>query len=388
MNVLLLTVHRTLNYGSVLQTFACKKIFTKLGYDMVVADYSRPTDYSRSSVSNIYRYYILRKNIKNAISIPQKAQCLITSIASFPFTKRFWNNCNTFLDTHVSLSKEISTSDELAKLSDSYSIICSGSDQIWNSDYNNGTDEVFLLSFTPDTCCRISLASSIGKEDLNEKDMALFKSFLPRFKAVSVREKRAKELLEGIGIEAKQVLDPTLWIDYAEWSKEASERKVKEPYLLFYKLKADAFIDRVAEVIASKHGLKIVKVCFSNVGQSHGQNVENIVLPKIEEFISLFMYADYIVTNSFHGTCFSINFNKPFISVARERFNSRIESILEMLDLKDRIVFSESELQGLAHNNTIIDYNHVNEILENERNNAYRWLKHALIDEQLEKTSE
>ena len=378
MNVLLFTVHRTLNYGSVLQTFACKEIFSRLGIDMIVADYTRPTDYSIESVSSVYKYFLLRKRIRGAYSPAALLKCLVTSIASYPFTKKFWENCNSYLTSHVELTKPLISRRDLETEANKYDFLCSGSDQIWNSDYNYGTDDIFMLSFAPDQITKFSLASSIGKDTLSGQDTGRMKKYLTSYKGISVREKKAKDLLNTIDIKAEQVLDPTLWLDKKFWDIQVADRIVKEPYILLYKLKADDAIDSIAQTIAEKFGKKIVRVCFSNIASRENGNSENIILPQVNEFLSLIKHADFVVTKSFHGTCFSINFNKPFISVARERFNSRIESILELLSIEDRLCYSAADLN--LHDLDAIDFDSINRVLIGQRERCFSWLTKVITE--------
>lgn len=372
MKVLLFTVHRTLNYGSVLQTYASKMIFHRVGINMTVADYVRPTDYNSESVSSLCNYTKKRLRIRKTDSPIAWLRCIVASVVSYPYTKKFWNNCNSFLSKNVDLTESVTDMESLRSLASQYDMICSGSDQIWNSDYNGGTDEVYLLAFAPEKSVRFSFASSIGKDDLSSDDKIRFVKNLAMYKGISVRERRAKELLNQINVKAKQVLDPTLWLDKEFWKKQAASRIVQEPYILLYKLKADNTIDIIAEKVSDCIGIKIVRVCFSSVNIKRSGRNEYIMLPKVEEFLSLIQYAEFVVTNSYHGTCFSINYNKQFITVARERFNSRIESILDLLELRNRLFYTAESFNFESCNK--IDYEMVNNKLQLQREEDYRWL--------------
>lgn len=378
MKVLMFTVHRTLNYGTVLQTYACNRIFKKLGCDLTIADYARPKDYSQESVHSIFGYIRLRKRIKSPNSLRLYLKLILTSLYSYKFTKKFWNNCNAFLQEHIKLSVPLYSESDIFELSSSFDILCAGSDQIWNSDYNGGTDKIYLLGFDDTSKKKISLSSSIGKDNLNSTDCEMFSRYLNEFNAISVRENKAKELLAGIGIHSAQLIDPTLWLSANEWDEEVGSPIISEPYLLLYKLKADNLIDSVAEGIAAEMGIKIVRVCFSKLHRKNNMT-KDVILPKVSEFLSLIKNAKFVVTNSFHGTCFCINFNKPFYSVARGKYNSRIESILKVVGLENRFVLDSDSLSAIDSMDTI-DFESVNNILSQRRNEGYSWLRSAISE--------
>ena len=116
MKVLMFTVHRTLNYGTVLQTYACNRIFKKLGCDLTIADYARPKDYSQESVHSIFGYIRLRKRIKSPNSLRLYLKLILTSLYSYKFTKKFWNNCNAFLQEHIKLSVPLYSESDIFEL--------------------------------------------------------------------------------------------------------------------------------------------------------------------------------------------------------------------------------------------------------------------------------
>ena len=376
MKALLFTVHRTLNYGSVLQTYACSRIFSRMGWEMTVADFTRPTDYNMNAIRSLMHYICFRDRLKEPRGFSAKLKGLAASCVTYPLTKRFWQNCESFLREHVNLSAPIENMAELTELAKEYDLLCSGSDQIWNTEYNKGTDQVYLLGFSPAETKRIALSSSIGMDSLSETDQALFREYLPSFHAISVREEQAVTLLQEIGIQATHLLDPTLWITGDEWRTEAAQPPESEPYVLLYKLKADNRIDQIAQSVAQKLGIRVVRVCFSSRMGVKNASEQDVLLPALPEFLSLIANARFVVTNSFHGTCFSLNFNRDFISVPREHYNSRIQSVLNTTSLQERFVYSVDELDNTKLQP--INYECVNAILNERRQQAFEWLKSAL----------
>jgi exopolysaccharide biosynthesis predicted pyruvyltransferase EpsI len=170
------------------------------------------------------------------------------------------------------------------------------------------------------------------------------------------------------------LIDPTLQIEREHWLGLAAKRLVKEKYLLLMLLyNEDNGATEYAQNIARQRGLKVVKLSWEYKKPSGVDILMTHRSP--QEFLSLFQHAEFIVTNSFHGLTFSINLNKQFIVVPRNEFNTRIESLLRLVHLEDRMI---SEVSQLPEANKSIKYDTVNSILDNERQKAKLFLKEAL----------
>lgn len=379
--IALITVHRTLNYGTLLQTYACNSVFRKENAKMLLIDYYRNKDLQEKDLSGIYEYYKYRKSQGCIKGIKSSSICLLKTILSYTDTRQFWKHCCAFLNETVEMTRSYYSVDELMADPPDADVFCSGSDQIWNSDYNGKIDEAYLLSFVPCGKNKISLASSIGKDCIDNDEKKVMKTFISQYSSVSVRENQAAEILNEIGISAMSIVDPTLLIDSKKWDEIADIRMIKTPYLLIYKLKGDNTLDEVAYRIAREKGLKIVRITFSKLVRKKGETT--VCLPSVPGFLSLIQNAEYIVTNSFHGVCFSINFGRQFTAVSREKYNSRINNILKCLGLSDRL-YTGLDNRSADGN---IDYREVMKKLSNEREKAYQWIRQSIntdIDERNE----
>lgn len=356
-----------------LQTYACKTLFQELNCDFSLIDYYRDHDYREDSLKSLPSYYSFRCKNGDYKGLKGKAIGLAKCAVSYRNVKRFHEICSSFLRKNVGLTQAYYDQNALLQNPPKSDLYVAGSDQIWNTDYNRGVNPAFFLGFAAPNAKKIALASSIGKSSFEEKEREQIKGFLSDFKAISVREDSAQSLLSSIGIPSESIIDPTLMLNAAEWDKLCAERMVEKPYLLIYKLKGDSRLDEIAYKIAAEKKLQVVRISFGRQSGSHGEKV--IVLPQIGEFLSLIKHADYVVTNSFHGTCFSINYQRRFLVVTRNNYNTRVENILAKLGLKDRLYRDSMDVSECCAE---IDYAEAAGKLEQERTKAKNWLRGAI----------
>ena len=354
-----ITVHVGANFGSVLQTIATANVINSLGVEPLLIDYipDRVT-YGR-------RFKRMSKG-----PVP-----FIKGLVFFPNFIKNTHIYSSFLKKHCPMSTPIYDKDDFAIKCPEADFYITGSDQVWNSKHNEGFNERYYFAQTPDNATRISFASSIGETELSEEHTVRIKTLLGRYKAISVREDSAKKLIEEMGLNATHLLDPTFMLNKEEWQAYMGKRMVKEDYLLIYTpyntLDKKAIFDAAYE-IAQEKGLKVVT--FSWDWRKDRMADETITYANPGDFLSLMYYASYVVTNSFHGTAFSINLNKQFSVFMPSAFSTRISSIIELCCLGERMVLDKFDL---AKANKTIDYTTVNGILDKERNKSIEFLKKA-----------
>ncbi len=223
--------------------------------------------------------------------------------------------------TRLNLTKRYVTADDLQRDPPEADLYVTGSDQTWNSQYNEGIDRGFFLDFLPDTARRIAFVSSFGKTELDKGEIEETKRLLRRYEKISVREDSAVKIMTDMGLEAPtHLMDPTLMLDKEEWLKIASPRLVKEPYLILMLLyNEDNHATEYARKIADEKGLKLVKISWE---MKKPPLVDQLFTHRSPaDFLSLFYYADFVVTNSFHGLAFLLNLEKQFIMVPRKAQN-------------------------------------------------------------------
>lgn len=361
MKISVITLHAVRNYGSALQTYATQRIFENLGFETQIIDYRRKA-LKLDTLSHILSNNEF--NIKTKIKL-----CLI-----LPSTKKINSVFELFLREKLKLTDKIYSEDkDFEHLMIDSDIYCTGSDQVWNSGWHNGIPYPFFLSFVPNSKRMISFSASFGKDELDEWEKEPIKQLLERYDYISVREESGKEILNDLGFEKSvHVLDPTLTINSEEWYKLADKNQLKEKYILVYQLNNNKKFDMYAKELAKEKGIKLIRLC-TRYDQKR-KTGKGIVIPKIEKFLSLFRDAEYVITDSFHATAFSLIFHKKFLCIYPGMYNTRLESILNLLSLNSRHLTDFSKFDVI---DASIDYDKVDAILEESRKITINFLKEA-----------
>lgn len=255
-----------------------------------------------------------------------------------------------------------------------YSHILLGSDQIWNPRITKYDATYFApASLRKNNVKVISYAASMGIDHPSANEISFIKENIDYVDNISVREESAKRLLETISNkEISVTLDPTLLLTKDFWKKFKSDNG-SEKYLLLYQMSSDKNTLKIAELISKKLGLKLIEVLAFPLGRNNLNFHKKITNAGPEDFVSLFANAEYVVTSSFHGTAFSLIFNKQFVTVAHPTAGSRMRDLLAKLDLSDRIAACVNDIPVGD-----IDYEKVNAKLEIERQKSIAFLENAL----------
>ncbi len=356
--VSIITIHVGFNFGSILQTIASTKVFRDLGCDPIVVNYipRRVTylQYFKDSFCSLFVF------LRRMLALPNVV-----------INKHIYQG---YLKKYARVSKPIYSSEDFKKSCPAADIYVTGSDQVWNTSHNEGLDSHYFYDGI--NGYKISYASSIGKETLNDEEKFFFRSELASYYHISVREASAVRLMREIGIEAVQLIDPTFMLDKNEWCQYMGKRKIRDPYLLVYlpyNIVDESLIYNDARRIAAKRKLKIVTFTWSIVINRQADITVKYASPG--DFLSLIYYADVVLTNSFHGTAFSINLNKEFWTYSPSAFATRIKSILSLCHLSNRFVENR---QHIDLDTEKIDYTQTNMILVSERQRAISFLKDSI----------
>ena len=363
MKVALITLHRVYNYGSVLQAYASQYMLEKNGCECTIIDYITPQrTFKRLLLKDSNRF----GKIKRMLYFPLKSFSLLIKRYTF----------NKFINKYLHLTKKrFVTFDDLLKInSNDYDAFIVGSDQVWNTKYNEGIDKGFFLQFVNNSKKKLALSSSFGIEKFDNDDGTIIKNYLKDFYAISVREKQSLNLLNSIKIKGECLIDPTLMVTKDFWKELSSKRLVKDNYLLLILLyNEDNGATNAARKIADAKGLKLVKISWQIFKPDKIDILFSHRSPK--DFLSLVQYSSFIVTNSFHCVAFAINFNKQFIVFKRNEFNNRIQNLLSLFNIDEHLV-DESNYLNIYEKNINFDY--VNEVLVSERSKASEFIKKNL----------
>lgn len=372
MKASVITLHTVDNYGSVMQTYATQQVLKKCGYDVEFVDYWRRDNLPQNRAEKMLESSTLQK-LKPLWGVNG-----FTRKATIAFLKLMLENRKSpmwrFLEEKVQLTKvRYCSYEELEANPPVADVYITGSDQVWNSIWNQGIDRSYFLDFAPAGKPRIAFSASIGREQLDAEEIPETKGLLEKYSAISVREQSAVELLASMDIESTLVLDPTLMLEAEEWRKLAAEQKKEKPYILIYQLNPNLQMDQYAEQLAQKKNWEVVRIGFGNSDRRKGGKC--VMLPSVEDFLGLFCDAACVLTDSFHATAFSLNLGTDFISILPGRFGTRIESITKLTRTENRILTSYDDLTVVDRS---IDEKNVQNILAVERKNGFDFLKKAI----------
>ena len=353
--VSLLTLHRTGNYGSVLQALATQLVLEDMGFDVTVVDYYP----NRNKISSMLKGLKAKKPLfeRNPLALAAARAILLPS-----YLKRR-RTFDRFIESNLNLSEHTywNTSD-FANHPLAADYYVTGSDQVWNSAWNGGIDEILFLSFTSDDACRLSFSSSFGKESLEEGEKARTRQLLERYRHVTVREDSGVRIAHSLGIEnARQVLDPTLLLSSDDWERYCSDARPKGDYILMYNINHNKRLDRFAQSLSKRQGLPVYYVSYQ-LHDVFKRGHMRCCVP-VGDFLSRVRTARYVICDSFHCAAYSVNFNREFAIIMPERFGTRLSSFARIMGLEDRIVPEN----GLEVFDKPIDWNEVNGRLSLER---------------------
>jgi polysaccharide pyruvyl transferase WcaK-like protein len=368
MKVSIITILDNVNFGTYLQALATGLTVESLGYEAELVRYIRPVMTPKGHSKTVFKERGFLRWLKHRNDINK--------------IEGLRNNNYDYLREFLSITKEYFSFEELCLTPPKADIYMTGSDQVWNSFYNRGVDRSFYLDFVSSEKKRVAYAASIGMDDFPECDKVETKKLLRKYSTITVRERKAKELLGTIDVESEVVLDPTLLLDLNQWSAIADKHRIdiKEEYVLIYSVELkdqDKLVEKYAIEIAKRYGLKIYQVSYSDTKKRlacadrfFGRATPNL-------FLNLMKNASYAVVSSFHGTAFAINFNKPFLTIAANKFNSRVQNLLEITCLENRLVS-----ENTFNINTLeeINYDEVNELLAIKRLSSLECLRKMLND--------
>jgi hypothetical protein len=372
MRVSVITLHTVDNYGSAMQTYATQEVLKKLGCEVEIIDYWRENNLPEHRAQQMLDTSLMQK-LKPIWGRNHKTETTAIKCMQW-YLEHHVSPMWKFLEDNVNLSKKRYTLfDELKADPPKADVYITGSDQVWNSIWNDGIDRSYFLDFAPQDKPRIAFSASIGRTEFSEDEISETKALLQKYTAISVREESAVELLKSIGIESQLILDPTLMLNCNEWRKVAKGRKKTRPFLLIYQLNPNPEMDQFAMNLAKKKGWEVIRVGF---GRSDRQKPGKCIMsPSVEEFVGLLFQAKCVLTDSFHATAFSLNLGTDFISVRPPKFSTRIESILQLTGQEQRLLDDYKDLNIVDR---AIDKKHVKKILDHKRKAGMEWLAHVL----------
>lgn len=349
-----ITCHDVYNTGASLQAYALSAYLKKLGHQVEIIDYKPDylNHYELWGVKNPRYNKPIFREIYNILKFPRrvKERCSKRKKAFDYFKNTYLTVTDKTFKSNEALEKEYIDAD----------IIFAGSDQIWNTIFQNGKDPAFYIDFAPTGVIRASYAASFATEDVVEEYKKQVGLWISKLDFVSVREKSGIAILQKLGIhEAQHVVDPVFLLARSEWESLLNNDTEDEDYLLIYDFDNNEELNNKAVELAKRNGWKIYSLfpnaicdkCFFDEGPL--------------EFVGLIKNAKMVLSNSFHATAFSIIFEKQFIVYERkEKINTRMRDILISLDI--------------SMDEQFIDYNKVNLLLSKQIEISKEYIEHVL----------
>lgn len=352
----ILTFHRAINYGAVLQAYALRDAIISLGFECEIIDYRCPkieNDYWENRIEDI-----------GLLAIKKRLFYKLTDRKRLKFSK-FYREYLNLHDVDRYFPENIRDSNKI------YGIILVGSDQVWNYRGSNG-DEAYFLDFAEDLKIKIAYSASFGIVDIPLEKTARYHELLSRFNSISVREKTGAEIVKKIlDVNPDVTVDPTLLLTTEEWL-EVTPRPIYKKYVLLYLLANSESAIEFARKIAKANNLTVIMITESYRSVDGIKSVRNT---GPLDFLSLICNAEYVVTNSYHGVLFSLKYQRQFYVeylANGNDVNTRFDTILELLDLKGRVLN-----KGAVVDNNTIDYDSINVALDNMKAMSLNYLKHA-----------
>ena len=372
MKIKTITCHDVYNYGSSLQAYALMKCLEDFGHDVEIINYK---PYYLTTRYNFW--YIEGQSRYRDLCNKSKFIHLLYALKNYPVRYKtigrkspfdqFRNKYLKITDRRYATNEELKTNPPTADL------FITGSDQVWNSVMLLGRDPAFFLDFVPEGFMRASYASSFGESSIVESYKSFTRVMLEKLSHISVRETTGLKILKTIDIKnAIQALDPVFLLSRQQW-ESIIKKEHTEKYLLVYDFIHDPAIEQAARKIAAEKGWKIYSINDERELSYAHKNISNAGPLEFMEFIKS---SQMVISNSFHGTAFSIIFEKEFyvFNLATLNNSSRMSDLLSLVDLSHRHISSKEQMQLTER----IDYSKVKQRLYVHRAHSYSYLDKVL----------
>lgn len=335
MKIGILTYHRAHNYGAMLQAYALRTYLQHQGHEVDFIDYW-PTEHA-----NEYRWL-------RTINGETLAQRMVNTLAACLTGIRRWMRMKRFAyfrKTYLGLPDQAQYTQYGARIEETYDCVIVGSDQIWR----NHRTTLEYLGFDPVYFCRtlshsarcISYAASMGVIRTTEEEDKTLRQYMSSFETITVREASLQQKLAQLGVESTVVCDPTLLLRKEEWNSLLPEKRFSEkPYVLYYEMLPYAQARHYAQKMAQERSCTLLVIPAVIHTRWHKEEQVNI---GPLDLIHAIRDAEFVVSTSFHGTAFSVIFEKQFVSMGAQTNSDRILTLLSQLQIQDHYTTNEPE---------------------------------------------
>lgn len=380
----LVTCYFQPNYGSQLQALATQMAFDKLGIEneTIMIDGLLP-EINKAK----YKYFLSR--IFNVDTIRDK-MATVRKIVAKKRNKEYARNLavriakfSEFALTKFHLSRQYNSKSELTAAAHDYKAFVVGSDQLWLP--SNIAADYYTLNFVPDDVCKIALSTSFGISQLPRKQAETARKFLPRINHLSIRETSGQKLIKDLtGLDVPVVCDPTLLFDSNDWDAVVPKGNFAEGKYIFCYFLGNNPEQRVwVKAFAKAHDCRIIQMqhCDEFIKSDEGFADETPYNVGPFEFIQLIRNAEFVMTDSFHCTVFSMLYRKNFFSFRRYNndgvvsTNGRLYSLLQIVGLENRMM---RDGESIVVDSSICMYEEVHQRIAELRKFTWDWLNKAI----------
>lgn len=367
------------NYGQILQCYSLYKVLTELGNEAYIIKYIPAKVVKRTFIAKV-------KNIIKWLLLPQK-QIIRLRQKKETEAKNRQREFDKFKEKHLHFTPKtyigLQNLQQYAPTADCY---ITGSDQVWAQPLSNKDNEAFFLNFGKSKSLRISYAPSFSMKNYPDELEDLLTKQLSRFDAISVREPDGVNICKKVGYNATLVLDPTLLINPIFFKQMINNNKEIHKYAFIYSLNINSEDEFYWTKIHNELlKLKIIPIATTASGYLPAKEILSgckYIYPTIQDWLTYIYYSEIIITASFHGIVFAILFHKNFIYIPlkgkNSQGNNRILSLLESLQLSNCIYKETDNLDLQELLNTKIDWDIVDNILNQKRLLSMNFLQNAL----------
>ena len=371
MKVCILTYRLHSNFGFLMQAYALQKVIKQLGHEPCTVNI-RVKEVSFLSKIKYLITSILRKGRVSFTHWPTKEEQALID-----------RNTWSFIEEHLQLTPYVDSVNCLQQvIGDQYDFYLVGSDQVWRKEYCPRLQSYFF-DFISNSKKRASYAASFGTDiaDYTPHEIKKCKELLSKFVAVSVREADGVKICRDVfQVEAMHVLDPTLLLDRTDYlaliDKSDELMLPTQPFMLVYVLDRSKEKDEFIECLSKKKGLLVYYIKPKDFKDVEKKRIEECVYPSISVWLSAFEKAAFVVTDSFHGTVFSLIFKKQFLVFDNpKRGSSRMKSLLDEFSLEKRLLSISKDYEM---DNSFIDYNRVCDVLLGKKRESITFLRKIL----------
>lgn len=382
----ILTFHGADNYGCVLQCMALQNAVKTLYPDgkVEVINYTMPDLAEKRLVMGIDQYRDIKKKFGTKTAVSRVWENLRTLPGRMARIRKF----RSFRKRELKLSGDLFM-DENALQAFDYDVCIVGSDQVWNRGLVKDKEKIFYMEGVRAGTKKISYAASTGHSRFSEQETEWYRKHINHMDAISIREKSALPSIQTVsGKEIAVCLDPTMLHDRAYW--RSFERKPRgmgnEKYVFMYGLGYDFCKQqemeacRLAREIADKEGLIVIHNYYGAYRKRFDSSAKHCYYQGPYEFLWLVDHAEYVINCSYHGTVFSVIFQKPFYTYSTAGNSARMTDLVETLGIEDRYLDKALAADRVDWN---IDWDQVDRNWKRERQNSLTYLKEAIGEKEV-----